>query len=137
VAFARLTFIATAAFLAAGQAPAQEALPEGAREKSVRIVRTSAPPVIDGVLDEAAWALAARVEDLHEIQPTEYAPAGERTVVYLMYDKDAIYIGARLYDRDPGQIAARILRQGEQVFGDDWFSVLLDPFHDRRSGYRS
>src|SRR5688572_17230118 len=132
----RHTLTAIAAVLAAGEALAQEPVPAGAREKSVRIVRTATPPVIDGVLDEQAWQLAAQVEDLHEIQPTEYAPASERTVIYLMYDADAIYIGARLYDRDPEEITARILRQGEQVFGDDWFSVLLDPFNDRRSGYR-
>jgi hypothetical protein len=119
-----------------GEAPSQETLTESARAKSVRIVRTPAPPIIDGILDEPAWQLAAQVEDLHEIQPTEYAPASERTVVYLLYDSDAIYIAARLYDSDPSQVTARILRQGEQVFGDDWFSVLLDPFHDRRSGYR-
>jgi hypothetical protein len=127
---------ALAAVLAAERSLAQEPLPAGAGEKSVRIVRAATPPVIDGVLDEDAWQLASQVEDLHEIQPTEYAPASERTVVYLLYDDDAIYIGARLYDRDPSQITARILRQGEEVFGDDWFSVMLDPFHDRRSGYR-
>jgi hypothetical protein len=118
------------------EAPAQELPPDGARAKSVRIVRTPTPPVIDGVLDDPAWQTAALVEDLHEIQPTEYAPASERTMIYLLYDSDAIYIAARLHDREPGEITARILRQGEQVFGDDWFSVLLDPFHDRRSGYR-
>ena len=118
------------------EAFSQETLPEGARAKSVRIARTPTPPVIDGVLDEQAWQLAVQVDDLHEVQPTEYAPASERTTIYLMYDSDAIYIGARLHDRDASQITARILRQGEQVFGDDWFSVLLDPFHDRRSGYR-
>ena len=53
-----------------------------------------------------------------------------------MYDSDAIYIAARLYDRDPTQSRRASCRQGEQVFGDDWFSVMLDPFHDRRSGYR-
>jgi len=111
-------------------------VPDGGREKSVRIVRTSTPPVIDGKLDDEAWALATQVDDFHEIQPTEYAPAGERTVVYVTYDSDAIYIAARLYDREPDEVTARILRQGEQVFGDDWFSVLLDPFNDKRSGYR-
>ncbi len=136
MALERRTLTALAAVLAAGEAPAQEPIPDGAREKTVRIVRAAAPPVIDGVLDEDAWQLATQLEDLHEIQPTEYAPASERTAVYLMYDEDAIYIGARLYDREPSQVTARILRQGEEVFGDDWFSVLLDPFHDRRSGYR-
>jgi hypothetical protein len=132
----RRTSTAIAAVLAAGAAAAQDSPPAGAREKSVRIVRAATPPVIDGVLDEDVWQLAPQLEDLHEVQPTEYAAASERTVVYLLYDKDAIYIGARLYDSDPSAITARILRQGDELFGDDWFSVLLDPFHDRRSGYR-
>jgi hypothetical protein len=136
VAPARRIFAALAALGFASLSPAQEDVPEGAREKSVRIVRTPTPPVIDGVLDEDAWRLAVQIEDLHEVQPTEYAPPSERTVVYLLYDSDAIYIAARMYDRDASEITARILRQGQRVFGDDWFSVLLDPFHDRRSGYR-
>jgi hypothetical protein len=117
-------------------AGAQEAAVGGSQEKSFRIVRTDTAPVIDGVLDENEWSRSATVEDLHEIQPTEYAPVTESTLIRVMYDDDALYIGARLYDRKPEEITARILRQGEQVFGDDWFSVILDPFHDRRSGYR-
>jgi hypothetical protein len=125
--------------LAAGamrHAQAQETPPEGTREKTLRVVRTPTPPVIDGVLDDEVWQLAVPIDDFHEIQPTEYAPASERTVVYVLFDSDAVYIAARLYDREPGEITARILRQGERVFGDDWFSVMIDPFHDRRSGYR-
>ncbi|MGD2167851.1 MAG: DUF5916 domain-containing protein, partial [Gammaproteobacteria bacterium] len=99
-------------------------------------VRTDSPPVIDGVLDDAAWQNAAMIDDLHEVQPTEYAPASERTIIYLTYSDDALYVGAMLYDSEPQEITDRILRQGEQVFGDDWFSVMIDPFHDRRSGYR-
>jgi hypothetical protein len=135
--FARQLLAALLAFaLPTAASLAQESVPEGGREKSVRIVRTATPPVIDGKLDDEAWQLAAQIDDFHEIQPTEYAPPGERTLVYLTYDADAIYIGARLYDRDPSQITARILRQGDRVFGDDWFSVLIDPFNDKRSGYR-
>jgi hypothetical protein len=129
-------FLAAVAGMAlAATAVAQESVPEGGREKMLRVVRTDKPPTIDGLLDEQEWALAARVDDLHQIQPTEYAPAGDRTVVYVMYDSNALYIGARLY-QNPKTLTARILRQGEQVFGDDWFSVMIDPFHDKRSGYR-
>ena len=117
-------------------APAQDAAILGAQEKSVRVVRAETAPVINGVLDDEAWSRAAVIDDLHEIQPTEYAQASERTVIYLLYDDDALYIGARLYDSEPEQITARIMRQGEEVFGDDWFSVIIDPFHDRRTGYR-
>jgi hypothetical protein len=120
----------------AATASAQESAIYGSQEKTVRITRAARPPVIDGKLDEAVWTQAATVDDLHEIQPTEYAEPSERTIVYLLYDDDALYVGARLYDSEPDQITDRILRQGEQVFGDDWFSVMIDPFHDRRSGYR-
>lgn len=127
---------ATAAAAATQSVSVPSAATEGGSEKSVRIVRTSTAPVIDGVLDEPAWSQAAVVDDLHQIRPTEYAPPSERTVVYLMYDDDALYIGARLYDSEPGKITALVLRQGAEIFSDDWFSVVIDPFHDRRSGYR-
>ncbi len=127
--------LAVALFLPLAAA-AQEAIIDGAREKSVQIVHTDTPPVIDGRLDDVAWASAAIVDDLHEVQPTEYDPASERTIIYLTYSDDALYVGAMLYDSEPEQITDRILRQGEQVFGDDWFSVMIDPFHTRRNGYR-
>lgn len=102
----------------------------------MRVVRVDAAPRIDGVLDDAVWSQAAVIDDFHEIQPTEYAEPSERTLIYVIYDDDALYVGARLFDREPERITARINRQGEEVFGDDWFSVIIDPFHDRRSGYR-
>jgi hypothetical protein len=122
--------------LAAGSAVAQEAVIRGAEEKSVEVVRASAPPVIDGVLDETVWQTAAAIDDMHEIEPVEYDQPSERTVIYLLYDDDSLYIGARMYDSDPGQITARIMRQGEQVFGDDFIAINIDPFYDKRSGYR-
>ncbi len=132
----RNAFVLIATALTTLTAFSQEPVVEGSREKSVQIPKTESPPIIDGVLDDSAWRDAAIVDDLHEIQPTEYAPASERTVIYLTYGMDALYIGAMLYDSDPSAITDRILRQGQQVFGDDWFSVMIDPFHDRRSGYR-
>jgi hypothetical protein len=122
--------------LAAGTALGQEAAVRGAEQKSVQVVRASVPPVIDGVLDEAVWQTAAVVDDMHEIEPVEYEAPSERTVIYILYDDDSLYIGARMFDSDPDQITARILRQGEQIFGDDFIAVNIDPFHDRRSGYR-
>jgi len=122
--------------LALGTANGQEAVIRGAQQKSVQVARASTPPVIDGVLDEAVWQTAAMVDDLHEIDPVEYADPSEPTVIYILYDDDSLYIGARMFDSDPDQITARIMRQGERVFQDDWFNVNIDPFNDRRSGYR-
>jgi hypothetical protein len=105
-------------------------------QKSVRVVRAATPPVIDGVLDDAVWQTAALVDNLHQVRPVEYAEPSERTEIYLLYDDDALYIGARLYMDDPAAITANAMRQNDSsMTQDDTLFVTLDPFNDRRSGY--
>ena len=53
----------------------------------------------------------------------------------ILYDDDALYVAARLYDTDPEQITARNMRQNDNLGQDDRFYVTIDPFNDRRSGY--
>jgi hypothetical protein len=115
---------------AAAQAP-----PPDAPAKTVRIQRATEPPVIDGELNEEIWVRAPLVDDFHQVTPVEFDAPSERTEVYVLYDRDALYIGARLYESDPSQINARILRQGQNINADDRFFVHLDPFNNRRSGY--
>ena len=103
-------------------------------QKSVQMVRTSTPPVIDGVLDDAVWANAALIDNLHQVDPVEYAEPFEHTEILLLYDDDALYVGIRLYD-DPDEITAQNLRQNDNVGEDDRVFVTIDPFNDRRSGY--
>ena len=111
------------------------AQPPGAGGKRMRPVHTDTPPVIDGRLDDAVWSTAAIVEDLHQILPIEYAEPSEPTTVYVLYDRDFLYVGARLWDSEPTQITAQVLRQGELIPADDGFGVILSPFNDQRSGY--
>ena len=119
---------------------AQTAVPSADNEaqesaqKIVNIARTEAAPVIDGVLDEAVWATATVLDDFHQVNPTEYAPASERTEVRLIYDKDALYVGVKLYTR-PDEVTAHILRQNGNITGDDSLFVTIDPFNTRRAGY--
>ena len=103
--------------------------------KSVRIQRTAEPPVIDGVMDEEIWLRAPIIDDLHQINPIEYAAPTERTEIRVLYGRDALYIGARLYDSEPERINARILRQNQPIGSDDRFFVHIDPFNTRRGGY--
>ena len=84
----------------------------------------------------AVWQTATIIDDLHQVRPIEYSEPSEATRVYIMYDADALYVAARLWDRTPEQIAAHVLRQGENVVNEDEFAVILDPFNERRSGYR-
>ncbi len=125
--------ITSCAMLFGAAAMAQSASP--AASKSIEIRRTATPPTIDGSLLPAEWQDAALIEDLHQVSPVEYASPSERTQVYVMYDSDALYIGARLFDSQPQAATANILRQGEDLDGDDRIAVVIDPFNDGRSGY--
>ncbi|MCZ6774171.1 MAG: carbohydrate binding family 9 domain-containing protein [Proteobacteria bacterium] len=117
-------------------APALGQTRDDEAEKAFRAVRTATPPIVDGRLDEEIWGLADVVEDFHEINPDEYDEPTQRTQVFVLYDEDNLYIAAKLWDTEPEGITAQILRQGSGIGNDDNFGVILDPFHDRRSGYR-
>src|SRR6185503_19639112 len=107
------------ALLCAGLAWAQApSVLQDPGQHSVHIVRTTASPVIDGRLDEDAWKGAALVDNLHQTAPIEYAMPDERSEIYLMYDDEALYIGARLYDNEPDKITANNLRQADNVGQD-------------------
>jgi hypothetical protein len=120
-------------FIAASTAVAQTE--DIAEEKSLRVIRTDTRPVIDGRLDEAIWATADVVDDFHEVRPIEFDAPSQRTQVFVLYDQDYLYVAAKLWDEQPEEITAQILRQGSNISADDYFGVILDPFHDQRSGY--
>ena len=109
--------------------------PQDPGQKSSRMVRTATPPVIDGNLDDAVWQQAAFIDDLHQVNPNEYAEPSERTEIYVLYDDNALYIGARMYMSDLDEITANVLRQNGAMTADDNLFVTLDPFNSRRSGY--
>ena len=131
----RLSRWAGCALLCAVGASAQENVPlRDPGQKTVKIARTTARPIIDGALDDAAWATAARIDNFHQVNPVEYAEPSERTEIYLLYDDDALYVAARIYT-PPGEITANIMRQGASITQEDSLFVTLDPFNTQRGGY--
>ncbi len=114
--------------------PVEEA--EVSTQKSVRAIRVNTPPVIDGRLDEAVWQQAQPITDFHQIRPGNQTEPSEATVVYVLYDDDALYIGARMADNEPDLIAAPVIRHGQGLGSDDRLVIILDPFNTRRTGYR-
>jgi hypothetical protein len=90
--------------------------------------------VLDGVLSEAGWSTASPVSDFTQREPNEGAAATERTEVLVLYDDDALYVGARLYDRSPDSVMAQLARR-DRIVSADRFIVFLDSYHDRRTGF--
>jgi len=110
------------------------AQPITVNNKSIEIQRTDSPPIIDGIIDDTVWENAAFIDDLHQVNPVEYATPSERTEVYLLYDADALYIAARLYI-DEEALTNNILRRTGNVIQDDNIVINLDPFNNQRTGY--
>jgi hypothetical protein len=100
----------------------------------VRAIRTTQPIVIDGKLTEKIWGEAPQTSDFIQRNPVEWAPASEKTVVCILYDDDALYVGARLYDRNADSVIARLGRKDVDQSSDDFF-IALDPYNDHRTGF--
>ncbi|MDZ7767907.1 MAG: sugar-binding protein [Woeseiaceae bacterium] len=108
---------------------------QAAEPKSIQAVFTASPPTLDGRLDDPVWQTAAVVDDLHTVVPTEYTPPSEHSLIRVLYGRDALYFAARFFDSEPDKVSARVLRQGDFSWGEDGFSVILDPYNQGRSGY--
>ena len=101
---------------------------------AVHAVRAAGPINIDGRLDEPAWDAGIPIAGLTQRVPHEGAEPSERSDIRVLFDAEAIYVGARLYDRAPESVAAVLARRDRAVSADR-FVVFLDPYHDRRSGF--
>ena len=125
------------ALLVPGGLPALAQAPLATGEiKTAEAVRTDEPITIDGRLDEEVWNDATVITDLHQILPVEFSEPSQQTEFLVLYDDDALYLAARMYDDQPDRVVAKVLRQGGQSWLDDQFNIILDPFNDKRSGYR-
>ncbi len=100
----------------------------------VRAALRSAPIALDGRLDEPVWAEAQPATGFTQSQPREGERATQRTDVRFLFDDDAIWIGARMFD-DLGAagVRTRLVRRDREADGD-LLSVTLDTHHDHVQG---
>jgi hypothetical protein len=101
----------------------------------VHAVRRAGRLAIDGRLDEEVWASAVVATGFLQTEPNEGQPSTERTEVWVLYDEDAIYIGARLWDAT-GDVRQRLGRRDSYLMDSDWFQVMLDSHHDHLTAYQ-
>lgn len=100
--------------------------------KIARAVRVSRAPRIDGRLDDAAWSRLTPIADFVQQQPREGQAPTEATEVFIGYDDEAIYVGARLHRRDPKELARAVTRR-DGYGNSEKFTITFDPQMDRRT----
>ncbi len=103
---------------------------------TVRAVRIEQPLRIDGVLDDDVYRTQVPLQDFLQQEPNHGEPATEATLVWVLFDRDHLYISARCRDSQPDRIVANDMRRdGRNLTQNDNLSVVLDTFYDRRNGY--
>jgi hypothetical protein len=116
------------------ESPAVPVGPPGSFLHPATSLNGSAPPKLDGVLDDPAWQLASPIENFIQRDPDEGQPASERTSARILYDDDALYVGIQAFDSEPGKIVGLLTRRDESS-QSDWLTVSLDSFGDRRTAF--
>jgi hypothetical protein len=94
-----------------------------------------APPTVDGRLDDPSWALAPPLTGFVQREPREGRPVSERTEVRVVYDDEALYVGAWMFDRDPSSIVVGQTLRDASLNDSDAIVVVLDTYRDRQNGF--
>ncbi len=90
---------------------------------------------LDGALDDAVWAQARPITEFRQQEPVEGGEPSEPTEIRVLYDDEALYIGAMLYDSNPEGILAYQLQRDAGLGTDDRFMWIISTFDDNRTGY--
>jgi hypothetical protein len=90
-------------------------------------VRASGPIVVDGRLDEPAWAEAAWSAPFTDIEGAIRPAPRHLTRMKLVWDSAALYIGAELEEPD---LWGTLTERDAVIYHDNDFEVFLDPDGD-------
>jgi hypothetical protein len=128
----RLLLRAIAALAIAAPLTAQMTAPSA---PTARAARASQAPVIDGVPRDSVWQTAPLITDFVQYEPFDGQPTTERTEVRILYDDEAVYVAAWLFDREPGGIVRGESRRDVDLSNADAFFIVFDTFLDRQNAF--
>jgi len=113
--------------------------PNQLRFREMVAIRTNAPPIIDGIIDDEVWENAIIENEFVQFEPYNLAAPSEKTEARLMYDNDYVYVAVNNYDTEPEKITGILNRRDRwmEAFGthSDWVGIAFDSNNDDRTGY--
>lgn len=107
------------------------------QKKTVQAVRVNESISIDGELTESAWENAPVATDFVMFAPDNGKPINpqKKTDVKILFDDNAIYIGAVMIDENPDGIMREMTQR--DIFGSaDNFGVFLNGYNDGQQDFR-
>src|SRR5688500_5344387 len=105
-----------------------------ANRTRVDLPRIDSTVVIDGNLNEPAWARAARLTGFSQYQPVDGRPAEEPTEVLVWYAPDAIYFGVKARELH-GNVVRATSANRDDIASEDHVQILLDTDNGRQIAF--
>jgi len=107
---------------------------QNTERKKLNALRCNTEISIDGILSEKDWQSAKTASGFIQREPFNGRPASFDTKVKVLYDDQAVYIGAKIYDPSPDSLWKEL--KSRDNFGmADYFGVILDPYNDGLNGF--
>lgn len=96
----------------------------GGAQVIVTCPRAPAPPILDGNVTADEWVAAGRLGPFVLLH-NQGLPR-EATDVRVMYDDDALYVAATMYDAETGKLRAEVTETDGDVYSDDCFELFIE-----------
>lgn len=109
---------------------------DAAGRATIRASRVTEPLRIDGTLDERVYQDVLAISDFIQTEPIEGVPSSEQTEVWVLFDRDYLYVSGRCWDSAPESewIVNEMRRDSMNILQNENFAFLIDTFYDRRNG---
>lgn len=105
------------------------------QNKTTKVARTQATPIIDGILEPEVWQQVNPANNFFRYDPLNGKPSSQQTEVYMLYDNDAVYIGAYLHDTAPDSVLTQLGQRDSGENNSDMFGVYLDTYNDKQNAF--
>jgi hypothetical protein len=107
------------------------------QKKTLHTKRTPEKISVDGILNEDVWKTADVATNFVMINPGNGTPIPERqkTDVKIVYDNEAVYIAATLYDDEPNKILKELTLRDNFATADH-FGVFINGYNDGQHEFR-
>jgi len=90
--------------------------------------------ILDGELNDIAWNDAEIATGFISLEPVPGLPAIQPTEVKIIYDDEAIYIGAFMHEVSKDSIL-RELTERDNIGNSDFFGIAFDTYKDNINGF--
>jgi len=97
--------------------------------------KASVAPVLDGKLDDPAWANAQSIDKFLEYEPNQGADTRFKTDVRVVHDDKYLYLMARMYDPAPDSLVSLLSRRDVRTQSEQ-LKLVIDSYHDKQTAYQ-